>query len=681
MPAQINALIPRMWPEPMSEVEREHLRDMDELEFSVFAHKLELICVEGKEVLAKTGASMPLQSEDSNTGLYTATGDMAASAPGVYYHSLTGQLPVKWTLDQWAGNESVRIEEGDIFYSTDPLYGATHTPDQIAFMPVFAHGELVAWVSSVAHQSDVGAVGPGMPPFAQNRFQDGLRLSPIKIGERDRLRDDLIHAFAEMTRAPDELRLDIKARVASCVRMRNRLKDVAETMGAQRFRGGLRRCIEDVAEQAARKLERYKDGVYRHVIFLDSTGVDVSLLRLQCELRKHGERITIDISGCSPQVPYAYNAYAHMGIGAFANPLFSYLFSDLPASVGILRTVDVVPTPEGTIVSADENAAVTAGLWPTFFLQDCFHVCLMKMAFASADQPRIAAPQTAIACGGFCVGVNQYGRAFADLLVDPLNGSGSGARPGEDGVDVFCGIWGNWMDTNDAEQTETRGPYLKLFSQLNPPRAGFGRYRGGIASDAAYLAHQPPGMLMLQQMGMGCKIPAAPGLFGGYAGSIYPGIFIKGSTLKAQIDSGEVEPPTSSAEVVRGTVEGRYGGELQMSYPAYFVETVQDGDLWCYVGAHSGGYGDALERDPQAVLVDLGAGLITEREAREIYHVRLDELTGEIDEPATAQARDDERRGRLSRSRPYAEFVAEWSQKRPPEEALRYYGTWPHPTV
>ncbi|MFP3454185.1 hypothetical protein R0K30_21500, partial [Bacillus sp. SIMBA_154] len=51
-----------------------------------------------------------------------------------------------------------------------------------------------------------------------------------------------------------------------------------------------------------------------------------------------------------------------------------------------------------------------------------------------------------------------------------------------------------------------------------------------------------------------------------------------------------------------------------------------------------GGYGDPLERDPQAVLVDVNDGRVSARAAWEVYGVRIDEH-GTIDSSATEKQR------------------------------------------
>jgi N-methylhydantoinase B len=52
-----------------------------------------------------------------------------------------------------------------------------------------------------------------------------------------------------------------------------------------------------------------------------------------------------------------------------------------------------------------------------------------------------------------------------------------------------------------------------------------------------------------------------------------------------------------------------------------------------------GGYGDPLERDPEAVREDVVNGKVSVDRAREAYGVVVDPETGEVDEAATAERR------------------------------------------
>ena len=63
-----------------------------------------------------------------------------------------------------------RCRPGDVFATNDPYYGGvTHLNDIIVAMPVFADGRIVAWTANIAHNSDVGGNGAGVPDRGRAR--------------------------------------------------------------------------------------------------------------------------------------------------------------------------------------------------------------------------------------------------------------------------------------------------------------------------------------------------------------------------------------------------------------------------------------------------------------------------------------------------------------------------------
>ena len=57
-------------------------------------------------------------------------------------------------------------------------------------MPIFDDGALAAWAVVGAHQSETGGKEPGGEiTTAVSRHDEGMKLTPIKIGENYRLRD------------------------------------------------------------------------------------------------------------------------------------------------------------------------------------------------------------------------------------------------------------------------------------------------------------------------------------------------------------------------------------------------------------------------------------------------------------------------------------------------------------
>ncbi|NTV09416.1 MAG: acetone carboxylase subunit alpha, partial [Zoogloea sp.] len=99
------------------------------------------------------------------------------------------------------------------------------------------------------------------------------------------------------------------------------------------------------------------------------------------------------------------------------------------------------------------------------------------------------------------------------------------------------------------------------------------------------------------------------------------------------------------------------------------------GELFMISQGAGAGYGDLLERDPAGVIRDIEEGLMSAGVAERLYKVKFDPATLAINHDATAAARDAERKDRIARGVPYAEFIKSWNQPKPPAH-LQYFGCW-----
>jgi acetophenone carboxylase len=76
-------------------------------------------------------------------------------------------------------------------------------------------------------------------------------------------------------------------------------------------------------------------------------------------------------------------------------------------------------------------------------------------------------------------------------------------------------------------------------------------------------------------------------------------------------------------------------------------------------------------------MVDVGRGIITHWVATNMYCVVYDPETLAVDEEGTERLRAAERERRKARGKSWDEFHEEWNALRPPDDVLKYYGTWP----
>src|SRR5699024_872463 len=131
-----------------------------------------------------------------------------------------------------------------------------------------------------------------------SRADEGMKLPPIKLGENYTLKQDLLNMMENMVhRAPRMQVVDTKARVAACDRLRIRVQELIEKKGVKLVTGVMRRMLEVAEEGARKRIASWQDGTYRSVSFMDTIGIEDSLIRCKLTLTKKGDKLTFDFTG------------------------------------------------------------------------------------------------------------------------------------------------------------------------------------------------------------------------------------------------------------------------------------------------------------------------------------------------------------------------------------------------
>lgn len=681
MPPDVSFIEQRRYrPEPMSEREAAAMGAVTHENYSVYTQRLASACDEGKEMLIRLGMSEPLQSGDVCHAYYTARGDLALAELGTFLHAITGAVPIKFVLKHYRDDPTVGLQDGDIFFCNEAVYGGLHNPDQIVFMPVFWEGELISWVSSAGHEPETGATEPGgQPADARDRYAEGLKVPPVRIGENFKLRRDMMEFFQNMVRYPEMIATDTAAKLAACLRLRARLLEIIERHGTEFVVGLLRKVIEDSATAARERVRKLPDGKYRCVGFLDTYGPAETLLRVPCVLIKKDEKLIVDFAGASPQLPGPFNAFEHVVYAHLVCMIFQYFFSDLPGSAGTLEVFEV-RCEKDTFLNADVQAAVSSGTAMGPMPGNIFMMCLIKAMFASRDPDtlaNVALPPGACARSFFFGGINQFGKEVAGVSLRPSNTAGLGARPDKDAVDSGSFWWVGRGNAVDVEHEEALNPYLVEYSNFAPDNAGPGKYQGGAGMSYGVRVHNTPGFY-IQTFGLASRIPTNSGLFGGYAANVRPAIRVVGGRETKNAKNGNPVAPRNEFDLLR--MAKAAGMDLQLTPAQQLGAIYQEGDFIGVTGPGGAGYGDVLERDPQSVAADLARGIISQWTAEEVYCVVFDDDL-RIDPKATLERRAQEMKQRLAEAKPYQAFIKEWLELRPPEDALTLYGEWPGTTM
>lgn len=643
-------------------------------DLEVYSSKIDEIIAEAKEIFMRIGVSSMLRTGDLVVAICNAGGDMVAASTGTYAQAVVSQLPVKFTVTYWLDNPTVGAKQGDIFYFNEPLYGSMHCPDQTAFMPVYNDGELIAWVLACVHQSETGATEPGgMVLRAKNRFYEGVRFTPVKFGENYKLRDDMVEMlFNYMSRSPQVQLNDIRARVAACQRLEMRLAELAKEKGNDLIRGIFRTMITQSEEAVRARIRSWNDGTYRAVAFQDHVGTEESLLRCCITMHKRGDRLSFDFTGSSPEHDAGADlTLPHVVVATASQYFFSYVFNDIPVSCGAFAPLDW-HIPYGCMFSASPMAPVSRGPSLIALVVCAVYELFNKMIFDSEQREQIVANSG----GGSSmniVGKNQDGIPISDLLSYPFNTEGQGARSDMDGTDSNAFVYAPASRGYDAEDTERQLPILNLFQKHRMDSCGFGKYRGGSGVVAAYVVHGVP-QISFASGGRETMVRMAKGIFGGYPSSAKVGIEIHNTNIWELMAEGRKDLPSDIHQMLSDmTIKGDY----VFSHNRRFTHPLREGDIIIHVNGGGSGYGDPLDRDPSAVIEDLKKSIISPWVASNIYKLVYDPATMEVDHAGTEEEREKERAERRIRGRRYDDFTAEWSKKRPAEQALKHYGSWP----
>ena len=161
----------------------------DPITIEIISNALQSVTDESFVALMKSAYSTNIKERhDHSTAVVDRNGRLVMQASmsiPIHLASMLGlmrKLLDKFPLDQ--------IHEGDVFCANDPhVGGGTHLPDVNLAMPVFVDGELIGFVCNIAHHADIGGMSPGsMAGGMTEIYQEGLRISPIAIFMRSRVR-------------------------------------------------------------------------------------------------------------------------------------------------------------------------------------------------------------------------------------------------------------------------------------------------------------------------------------------------------------------------------------------------------------------------------------------------------------------------------------------------------------
>ncbi|MBI3092000.1 MAG: hydantoinase B/oxoprolinase family protein [Candidatus Tectomicrobia bacterium] len=622
---------------------------IDPITYEVLRHRLWAINDEQGLLAAQmSGSPVVYEAYDFNSALLTQRGD--SLFVGVYTTrlSLTIDITVKNLLKEFGKDPG--INDGDMFLTNDPWFGAIHMNDYTVVAPIYHGGRIVCWTGLCMHENDVGGPMPGsFVVGATDVYGEAPVMPPMKIVEKGRLRPDVERLFLRNSRTPELNALNLRARIAAINKTRQRLLEVIEAYGVETFLVVQEQIIADVQRRVRRRLAELPDGTWCEHGYIDHDGNRNEIYEVKLAMTKRGERLIFDFRGTSPQAPGMINC-TYTGLwGGVMVALLNLVCYDMPWASGALYDIVEVISEEGTVNNARHPAAVSMATISAAFMTG--NVCMQAISKMYACSERYRRELIAVGwpgwTGALYSGLNQHGRFFTAMLMDQAGGGG--ARSNRDGLDVE-GVPGSpKMAISNIETNERLYPILYLYRKQHPHTPGAGKFRGGVGLETARLVHKAPQPLRNLVVGHAVSQPESRGLLGGLPASVNSNILLRQPSLRP----GAGGPGTAGLTRLPGGVEEFGSGERRVM-AAKDHTTMDNGDVLVTYCCGGGGYGDPLERDPYLVAEDVALGLCDRDLAERIYGVIVDAETCKPDLQATAVCRDAIRRERRATSTPVA---------------------------
>jgi N-methylhydantoinase B len=170
-------------------------------------------------------------------------------------------------------------------------------------------------------------------------------------------------------------------------------------------------------------------------------------------------------------------------------------------------------------------------------------------------------------------------------------------------------------------------PILTLYRRENTDSGGAGKFRGGNSAITAFIPHGTR-EIEHETESSGAAIPTAPGLAGGYPACTNAYEFKRNSDIldwfRARRLPGDIADLAGTDELLQlRQTDIRQGPS----------------DVYAVAFAAGAGYGDPIERDPEAVRHDVEVDDISRDAARDIFKVALVGEEPTVDVEATAALR------------------------------------------
>ncbi len=563
-------------------------RQLDPTLMAVLAHRFEAIVREMTNTLFRTGRSSILNmARDFSCSIITADDQLFAAAEGLQVHVLGAGL-------QTASMRKLHpdLREGDAFLHNDPMLGNTHTADHTILVPVFVDGEHLFTASAKAHQADCGNAEPSTyMTYVEDVYAEGGLVFPcVKVQEDYRDVEDVIRMCRRRIRVPEVWYGDYLAALGAARIGERRLGETIARYGVETIRAfvvGWLDYSERCMEQALRKLPAMRlHAASRHDPIPGlPEGVEVNVT---IDVEPDHGRVSFDLRDNPDCIPFGLNVSESCARGGCIIALLNCLEEDIPRNAGAFRRVEVL-LRDGSIAGGLVEP-YSASVSTTNVLNRIINAA--QSAFCQLGDGAGLAEGAGALGVGFAVFSGTYanGEPYVSEMV--IGNNGGPASPHCDGwITYAMPDCSKTIYIDSVEMLERSYPLRFRSLRLLRDSGGAGRLRGGPASEVIYGPRSTP--LRVFYLADFARNPPR-GVRGGLAGTA-----AAASVLDVNGSERVLEPVGDS-----------------LLAPGQWIRGIEAG---------GGGYGDPLERDPQAVLQDVLEYWVSASSARDVYGVVLSE--------------------------------------------------------
>lgn len=595
-------------------------RTLDPVTFEVlknaFATSVNLM----SEQILRTCYSFVIYSRDFSSALCDAEGNTVMQGDqDIAVHVGTLHFQCQAVLKQFGDD----IHEGDVFAINDPYQGGTHMNDVSFLRPIFHEGKILAFAQNKGHWADAGGSVPGsFDVSATNYFTEGLRITPVRVWSKGIFLEDVAKLLAHNTRSPEIVLGDLKAQAEATAVCEREIHRLVDKYSGDTIRKALREVQDYVEDIVTARVKELPDGEWSTVDYIDlDPAREEGLVPVKVTMTIKDGRLSYSLKDSAPAVASFLNAgYGSAFSGIVAGT--KTFFPDVPLNSGLYRAMDVDLGPEGTVVNAGIPHAVTG------FCSGPFEK-IMNAVFELWSQ---LMQERAMACafnleylliGGWDTREAQTPQDRGNFFMwyDWMAG-GWGGRVDRDGSSATAPVFGPGLAVQPVEGQERLSPVLTSHHALVTDSGGPGKYHGGIGVTKGGVLTDCNDTIMSYCCDRARSITW--GIEGGLP-SIPQGVWLN-----------------------RGTEDEKFLGAL------FSNVKVGPGDTFERPSSGGGGFGDALERDPEAVLEDVIDGYVSIERAAKDYGVVIEAVDPEIDEyrldeAATTSLREEQRSTRQSK--------------------------------